>query len=365
MRFISLVCGAVAKGRADVRETAERRSLRNKKILVQCQGNLPLCIYASLMSGAPKAARTRASQHTVQAAFPVSASFTGRGPLGSQASSASTPIKRILPFAAAPAAVAGLAAAFALGNAPSAPVAAEASGHHSAPPATPRADVSAVQAMSITQQPATGLPVVRLDASRLAAIKPKGKHHRTLPASYVVKSGDTLASIAQQLYRSSDYWTALYWANHSKIKYANEIQAGQVLAVPAKPAKIPSAPKALAAAPAPATSTSSYGGSYSSASTAESSASTAAAAPVQTGSTSTGSAGSFQACVIAAESGGNSQVMNSSGHYGLYQFSASTWAAYGGNPADFGNASVAEQNQVFNNAIAAGGESNWAPYDGC
>ncbi len=57
--------------------------------------------------------------------------------------------------------------------------------------------------------------------------------------------------------------------------------------------------------------------------------------------------------------------MNGTGHYGLYQFSAGTWAAYGGNPADFGNASVAEQNQVFANALAAGGESNWAPYDGC
>jgi LysM repeat protein len=303
-------------------------------------------------------------QHAVQAAFPVSATFAGRGPLGSQASSASTPIKRILPFAAAPAAVAGLAAAFALGNAPSAPVVAEASGHHSAAPADiPQAEVSAAQALSITQQPATGLPVVRLDASRLAAIKPKGKHHRTLPASYVVKSGDTLASIAQQLYRSPDYWTVLYWANHSDIKYANEIQAGQVLTVPAKPAKVPGAPKALASSPAPTPSTSSYGQSYSSASTAE--AAPAQAAPAQTASTSTGSTSSFQACVIAAESGGNSQVMNSSGHYGLYQFSASTWAAYGGNPADFGHASVAEQNQVFANAMAAGGESNWAPYDGC
>lgn len=73
----------------------------------------------------------------------------------------------------------------------------------------------------------------------------------------------------------------------------------------------------------------------------------------------------FQACVINRESGGNSQAMNSSGHYGLYQFSASTWAEYGGNPADFGDASAAEQNQVFDNAMAAGGESNWAPYDGC
>ena len=57
--------------------------------------------------------------------------------------------------------------------------------------------------------------------------------------------------------------------------------------------------------------------------------------------------------------------MNSSGTTGSTSFSASTWAAYGGNPADFGNASVSEQNQVFDNAMAAGGQSNWAPYDGC
>jgi len=256
--------------------------------------------------------------------------------------------------------MAGLAAAFALGNAPAAAAATtDASGHHSeATAATPQTGVSAALLLSITGQSASGLPVVRLDTTRLAAIKPKGKHHRTLPAKHVVKSGDTLASIAKHLYHSSDYWPVLYWANHSKIKYANEIQAGQVLTVPAKPAKVPSAPKVLAPAPAPTTSTASYGTSYSSASTSQ-------AAPVQAQSTYTGSSGSFQACVIAAESGGNSQVMNSSGHYGLYQFSASTWAAYGGNPADFGNASVAEQNQVFDNAIAAGGESNWAPYDGC
>ncbi len=75
--------------------------------------------------------------------------------------------------------------------------------------------------------------------------------------------------------------------------------------------------------------------------------------------------GSFGQCVVARESGGNSQVMNSSGHYGLYQFSESTWVAYGGNPASFGHASVAEQETVFSNALARGGQSNWAPYDGC
>jgi LysM repeat protein len=254
--------------------------------------------------------------------------------------------------------MAGLAAAaFALGNGPSAPAAtADIAEHHSATPADTQTQVSAAQPVAITNQTATGLPVVRVDASRLAAIQPKGKHHRTLPAKYVVRSGDTLASIAKHLYSSPDYWTVLYWANHAQVKYANEIHVGQTLAVPAKPAKIPSAPKTVAPAPPPTTTTVSSGGSSSSASTATTTA---------TQSTSTSATSSFQACVIARESGGNPQVMNASGHYGLYQFSASTWAAYGGNPADFGHASVAEQNQVFNNAIAAGGESNWAPYDGC
>jgi LysM repeat protein len=257
--------------------------------------------------------------------------------------------------------MAGLATAFVFGNAPAtAPATTDAAGHHFAatPATTSRTGVSAAQLVSITRLSATGQPVIRLDASQLASMRPKGKHHRTLPTKYVVKPGDTLASIAKHLYHSSDYWTVLYWANHSKIAYANEIQTGQALTVPAKPAKIPSAPNVLASSPAPTTSAASYGEGYSSGGTAE-------AAPVQTQSTYTGSGGSFQECVIAAESGGNPQVMNSSGHYGLYQFSASTWAAYGGNPADFGDASVAEQNQVFDNAIAAGGASNWAPYDGC
>jgi hypothetical protein len=78
-----------------------------------------------------------------------------------------------------------------------------------------------------------------------------------------------------------------------------------------------------------------------------------------------GPSGSYEACVIARESGGNSQVMNSSGHYGLYQFSSSTWQAYGGSASSFGHASAAEQQRVFRNAIRQGGQSNWSPYDGC
>jgi LysM repeat protein len=278
--------------------------------------------------------------------------------LGSTAGSTSTPIKRLLPMAAAPAAVAGIAAAFAFGNGPAAPAAATTGTHPAATTATtPKVRASAAaQLLSITQRPTTGVPVVLLDASQVAAVQPKGKHHRTLPATYTVESGETLASIAQHLYLSGDAWTVLYWANEDTITDASQIHVGQVLKVPAKPAKIPAAPKTLSSA-ASTTST---------ASTASTTSTTPTQVPsVQTDSTYRGST-SFQECVIAAESGGNAQVMNSSGHYGLYQFSYSSWVAYGGSPAEFGHATVAEQNQVFENAMATpGGEDNWAPYDGC
>jgi LysM repeat protein len=209
-------------------------------------------------------------------------------------------------------------------------------------------------------------------AHLLSAVRPAVAHRpaaaqrpaaASLPGKYTVRSGDSLSTIAQKLYHDTDAWPALYWANRHQIRWANIIDAGQVLTVPVKPARIPGAPSQLGpapAAPAPeAPEAAPQQGSYSA-----SAGTSGTPAPAQAASTYSGTS-SFQQCVIARESGGNSQVMNSSGHYGLYQFSASTWAAYGGNPADFGNASVAEQNQVFDNAIAAGGQSNWSAYDGC
>jgi LysM repeat protein len=199
------------------------------------------------------------------------------------------------------------------------------------------------------------------NAQLLAAIHPVAaqpqaaalKAAASRPAKYTVRSGDTLSSIAGKVYHDPGAWPVLYWANRDKIRWANGIDPGQVLTVPVKPARIPAAPGQLG--PTPVAEQAGAG------QVAEPQAS---AEPVQSASTYTGSS-SFQECVIASESGGNSQVMNASGHYGLYQFSASTWAEYGGNPADFGDATVAEQNQVFDNAIAAGGQSNWSAYDGC
>ena len=240
--------------------------------------------------------------------------------MGSHSKSARTRLTRRLPGAAAPALL-GVAAAFAVANTPAAALAAtQAPAHHTA-----------------------------------------AKHTAAQPAKYTVKSGDSLSTIAKRVYKNPNFWPVLYWANHRQIRYANVIEVGQVLTVPAKPAHAPGAPSVLGPTPPPApapVATSTSATSYSA-------PSYAAQAPVQSTTYSGSGGSSFQQCVIARESGGNSQVMNSSGHYGLYQFSSGTWSAYGGNPADFGHASVAEQNQVFNNAIAAGGQSNWSPYDGC
>jgi LysM repeat protein len=251
----------------------------------------------------------------------------------------------------------GVAAAVALANAPafaSAAPAAQPSTRHMVVPAAARKSGAAVR---------SGAEVAQL----LSATRPAAKHAAKRPVSYTVKSGDTLSAIAGRFYSDADYWPVLYWANHGQVQYANEIQVGQVLTVPVKPAKIPNAPTVLSPAPAPvpvpSTASTSAPADDETSGTPQSAPVTAA--PVQDTSVSTAGDGSFQQCVIARESGGDSQVMNSSGHYGLYQFSSSTWAEYGGNPADFGNASVAEQNQVFNNAMAAGGQSNWSAYDGC
>jgi cell envelope opacity-associated protein A len=246
-------------------------------------------------------------------------------------------ISNRLPYAAAPALL-GMAAAITLSAQTASPASAAA--------ITPRV-TSAGQSSQITAAELVA-------AIHPVAARPAGKHRAGQARKYTVRTGDTLSAIARKLYRDPDAWPVLYWANRDKIRWADSVEAGQVLTVPVKPARIPAAPSQLAPAPAPAPVQAAQTGSE---------AQTVAAEP-QAASTYSGS-GSFQSCVIAAESGGNSQVMNSTGHYGLYQFSASTWAAYGGDPAEFGDATVAEQNQVFDNAMAAGGASNWAPYDGC
>jgi hypothetical protein len=163
-----------------------------------------------------------------------------------------------------------------------------------------------------------------------------------------VQAGETLSGIAAGMCGTAADWTGFYAANRHVLSSPDLIEAGQQLQINcADPGYTPPAPP-----PAPVQPQ--------------------VQAPVQQvtytrqpSAASYSGGGGMQSCIIRAESGGDSQVMNASGHYGLYQFSYSTWTGSGGNGADFGHASVAEQNQVFANAVAARGYSDWTPYDGC
>jgi len=178
-----------------------------------------------------------------------------------------------------------------------------------------------------------------------------------LHATYVtVARGDTLSGIAAAHGVS---WPRLWAGNRSVLgSDPDAITPGQVLRIAHLPAYA-----AFPGSPAPASS-SPPAQQPETPDVRTVTAPPASSQPVSGSPITPGS--SFEQCVISRESGGNAQVMNSSQHYGLYQFSASTWAAYGGNPGDFGHASPAQQQQVFRTAMShPGGASNWSPYDGC
>jgi hypothetical protein len=69
-------------------------------------------------------------------------------------------------------------------------------------------------------------------------------------------------------------------------------------------------------------------------------------------------------CIRNAEEGG-SYAWGPGNGGGAYQFLLSTWETYGGAASEYGVAGPAYQDQIFDNAIAAGGASNWTNYDGC
>jgi resuscitation-promoting factor RpfC len=178
-----------------------------------------------------------------------------------------------------------------------------------------------------------------------------------VPAHYTVRSGDTLSSIARHEYGRAADWPALWWVNRHKVHNPEAIAVGQRLKLtswhPRKGWLDRAAMAAIPVAPAPAP--------------AEAAPAAASAADPQPASTAAyaGAPGSFQSCVIQAESGGDPAAVNaSSGAGGLYGFLPSTWQALGhsGLPE---NASVAEQNQAFQQEYAQSGTSAWSAYDGC
>jgi hypothetical protein len=217
---------------------------------------------------------------------------------------------------------------------------------------------AAIAKPQATPPPATGvtavtglehvLPVALADFER--SDRQKRSRHRPRVRTYTVRKGDSLWSIAAQEHVN---WYNLVADNHLQLDSA--VYPGIVLTLPEPGQHV----NTSVLVSSPVTATASTSGSSPATSTESQ------VAPTTTTVTPSNGMSSFEQCVISRESGGNPQVTNGSGHYGLFQFSESTWVAYGGNPAEFGDASAAEQEQVFDNAMARGGESNWAPYDGC
>jgi LysM repeat protein len=166
-------------------------------------------------------------------------------------------------------------------------------------------------------------------------------HHG--PASYTVRAGDSLSSIAAHAYGNRADWPAVWWANRRQVPNPNVISVGQRLQLPASghvPAWMERA--ALAAAHArPATRSSSV-------------AHRSAKAPVS-------SDGVNWAAIAACESGGNWSANTGNGFYGGLQFSEGTWLAYGGGRyAPSANlASESQQIAVAERVLAGQGIGAW------
>jgi len=83
-----------------------------------------------------------------------------------------------------------------------------------------------------------------------------------------------------------------------------------------------------------------------------------------TGSSTDAAHSPLGVCIRNAEEGG-SYAWGPGNGGGAYQFVLGTWETYGGSASEYGVAGPAYQDQIFDNAIAAGGASNWTAYDGC
>jgi hypothetical protein len=185
-----------------------------------------------------------------------------------------------------------------------------------------------------------------------------------VPGTVTVRPGDTLSAIAGQVCGNPDDYPALAYNN--RVADPNLIYAGQVFRIACQ-----AAAQAIAELSRPADYSRSSSPVHYVSHSSDTDDNPAPVSRHSSGAVVTSVTGTYhgsssmQECIISRESGGNPNVWNASGHWGLYQFSEQTWAAHGGNPADFGHASVAEQNQVYYSTVAQDGYSDWAPYDGC
>ena len=189
------------------------------------------------------------------------------------------------------------------------------------------------------------------------SLHPGAAHHPSHFAT--VRAGDSLSSISQREFGSAASWPALWWANRHAVHNPSVIAAGERLRLPSshrvKPWLTRAALDAIPTTAPVAVPATAPASGYAVTSTA----------PAQPVTATYSGSGSFQSCVIRAESGGNAGAVNgSSGAGGLYGFLPSTWQSLGfsGLPE---NASVSQQNAAFAKEYSQSGSAAWSAYDGC
>ena len=224
---------------------------------------------------------------------------------------------------------------------------------------------------------ATDAPEVTTVTDHLTAPKTSWETAPQPDASftYTVKPGDTLSSIAKQLFGHARYWPAIWKTNEHAIHNPNLLLTGTKLDIPGGPAKVTAklTAQAYSAIPKPppvhtAVLTAAPAASPSAGAVHEANPVTHDAAGVGAYVNPSGYSG-FQACVIHAESGGNPTAQNpSSSASGLYQFLLTTWYALGygqAYPGGAATAPVSVQTEAFWKEVAQSGTSAWSAYDGC
>jgi len=83
----------------------------------------------------------------------------------------------------------------------------------------------------------------------LAAARAAASASVARPGAYTVRPGESLSVAAARVYGTPAAWTVLYWANHGKIRWADQVRAGLRLTVPPLPARLPAPPRLLRPAP--------------------------------------------------------------------------------------------------------------------
>jgi len=168
--------------------------------------------------------------------------------------------------------------------------------------------------------------------------------------TYTIVSGDTLWALGLRFGRT---WSALASWNH--IPNPNLIYVGNVLTIPPASFNTP----APVIPSTPVHSQYNYAPMKQQVSTPVLHSRTSYVAPTAPSGGGSGGYTGIWACIAQHESGGNVHINTGNGYYGGLQFTAQTWAAYGGQ-GSAADASAAEQMAVANRVVAAnGGYGAW------